>query len=182
MHIMVDLETLGLTPNAVVTQIGWAMFNMVPNDFEENGIIKSGCLYLNPAQQIARGRSVDWSTVKWWLGQSEEARNKMADCKYEDVDVALEAFGYIFMSQQMEGLWSNGPSFDQAILEDLHYNFERKTPWAYNAGRDYRTIKMLAPEVEAIKPTVAHDAEADAIAQAQTVQKVFEFIKNRTAA
>jgi exodeoxyribonuclease VIII len=176
MHLMIDLETLGLDSDCVVTQIGYVGFDpLFP------GLNSSGILRPDPNEQMfARKRSVDWSTLKWWMQQSNEARESiiqnsdgpMLDCLEKfvrDIDVLV---GW----SNIQGVWSHGLTFDVTIMQHLFKQYRLKTPWGYRVPKDTRTLFDLVPKMEWIKPTLAHDAEADAIAQALNVQRAYKIL------
>jgi len=136
-------------------------------------LLEDGCRDIDPAPAIFVALEMSRSKGQCRLKQSADARMKMTDAPYGGPRHALTTLTEIFACRNIEGVWSNGPSFDQAILENLYHQYSTEPPWKYNAGRDFRTMRMLAPNVESIKPAVAHDAEADARAQAQMVQKIY---------
>lgn len=174
MHLMIDLETLSLKPNCVVTQIGYVLFDEVG---------QHGSFHLRPnaAEQIDRGRSVSFDTFSWWLMQSEDARKSMAK---DGQDLMLDCLNNFINDIEMcagwsnvKQVWSNGLLFDVNIMEDLFFMYGIKTPWHYRAPRDVKTLCYLIPGFEMTKPTVAHDANSDAFAQAISVQRAMARIK-----
>lgn len=178
MHIMLDLETLSLNPNAVVTQIGFALFDLVPKEGQINGIIDSGCYHLDIESQMKMGRSITWSTIEWWLRQEKEAQNKLVGATRMSVRSAIDQFfmipnEYGLGWTDFEGVWANGTNFDLPIIEDLLFCYDYKTPWHYRAPRDTRTLAMLAPNAKAQANPIKHSAEHDAINQAQWMQAVY---------
>lgn len=174
MHLMIDLETLSLQPNCVVTQIGYVLF-------DEIAVHGSFLLRPDAEEQIARGRHVSFSTFSWWLKQGEEARDSMArgskhhmtDCLNTFINDVENSVGWSNIKQ----VWSNGLLFDVAIMEDIFHMYGVEIPWHYRAPRDVKTLCYLIPDFEMTKPTVAHDANADAFAQAQSVQRALQRIK-----
>lgn len=175
MHLMIDLETLSLQPNCVVTQIGYVLF-------DELTIYGSFLLRPDPEEQIKRGRHVSFSTFSWWLKQDEPARLSMAkgsemsmlDCLNLFIRDVQNACGW----ENVKQVWSNGLLFDVVIMQDLFYHYELEIPWHYRAPRDVKTLCYLIPDFEMTKPTTAHDANADAFAQAVSVQRALETIQD----
>lgn len=180
MHLMIDLETLSLAPNAVVTQIGWALFD--PHA-EAGEIGNSGSIPLNAEEQVKRGRNFSYSTFTWWMAQSDEARKLLLDhnSTVPVVDI-LTQFMSGFTWSTIEGVWANGILFDLVILENLLTEYCYKTPWHYRAPRDFKTLRALRPNVSGPKPAIAHSARHDAISQAITVQHIMHSLLNEKGA
>lgn len=181
MHLMIDVETLGTRPGSVVWQIGVVAF-----DIEMRGNLDQGIeLNLNPQEQIDLGFKVDWSTIRWWMEQSREAQAAMPKVGLP-LDVAL-AFvrDYVERWGPVEGVWGNGPDFDLTAVNMLFQAVDMKVPWAYNAGRDVRTMKEvvngLGLETVRVKPLIAHSALSDARAQALWVQEMWGILPGRSA-
>lgn len=182
MHLMIDLETLSLQNNAVVTQIGWATFDPRPAD-KKFGVLSSGAFILNADEQVKRGRHFSYSTFQWWMDQSDEARKLLIgrNSKAEMSEI-LATFVGSFKWDEIDGLWSNGLLFDIAILDDMFWQYDIKTPWHYRAPRDYKTLRALRPNSKGPKPAVAHSAEHDAISQAIEVQMIMHSLLNEAGA
>lgn len=181
MHLMIDVETLGTRPGSVVWQIGVVAF-----DIDMRGNLDQGIeLGLNPQEQIDLGFKVDWSTIRWWMEQSREAQAAMPKVGLP-LEVAL-AFvrDYVERWGPVEGVWGNGPDFDLTAMTMLFQAVDMKVPWAYNAGRDVRTMKEvvngLGLETVRVKPLIAHSALSDARAQALWVQEMWGSLPGRSA-
>lgn len=181
MHLMIDVETLGMRPGSVVWQIGVVAF-----DIDMRGNLDQGIeLNLNPQEQIDLGFKVDWSTIRWWMEQSREAQAAMPKVGLP-LEVAL-AFvrDYVERWGPVEGVWGNGPDFDLTAMTMLFQAADMKAPWAYNAGRDVRTMKEvvngLGLETVRVKPLIAHSALSDARAQALWVQEMWGSLPGRSA-
>lgn len=174
MHLMIDLETLSLEPNCVVTQIGYVLF-------DELAIHGSFLLRPDGEEQIKRGRSVSFSTFTWWLMQDEAARKSMATASKQSMFHCLSTFvqdiELNYGWDNIKQVWSNGLLFDIVIMENLFRQYDVKIPWHYRAPRDVKTLCYLIPDFVMEKPTVAHDANADAFAQAVSVQRALVRIK-----
>lgn len=175
LHISLDLETLSKANNALVTEVGLCLFDPYADGML--GGSHSWLLQMEP--QAAKGRDVSLDTIQWWLKQEDEARKKMTlpEGNRFPMEEFFSHFGHINWDD-VKGLWANDLNFDITILESLFADFGRSVPWHYRAPRSYRTICWLAdlPKDQQVKPTLAHSAESDAIAQALTVQKAFQRI------
>ena len=143
--IMVDIESLALTPDAVVTQMA---FKAVDQDGED---INADAFYLPLTPQTDTGRRIEPDTVIWWLQQDEKARARFKENLGGDSDV-LVAFvrSFIHKVQQVIDsalnyeVWARGPQFDIVVLESLFAMCGEKAPWRYDRIFDLRTIMELA--------------------------------------
>jgi hypothetical protein len=169
MHLMIDLETLSLAPNAIVTEIGAITFDIHMQDL----ILDQKSWQLDIAVQVKMKRHMDHETIIWWMKQSDAARRKMYDAQRMAVNTALEEFETTFDWPNIEGIWSHGLNFDIPILEDLIKQWGKKVPWHYRTPRDTRTLFWLAGGVKPEGHVVAHSAIDDCIAQARAVQRAF---------
>lgn len=172
-HLMIDLETLSTENNAIVTQLGWAMF-----DPSASEVAKSGVFHLNIGEQVKRGLDMSWDTVSWWFEQDEEARRNMVRKERISVDHALNNFsGAVADFQIVAGVWSHGAMFDLVVLANLYKAFDRKVPWNFRLARDTRTLFALAGKDFIVTPNPRkHLAEQDAIFQAYGVQRACRII------
>lgn len=172
MDLMIDIETLGTSHDAVVCSIGWALFG-------EKRVIESGVMHLDWGEQLENGRVVDESTLKWWLLQSDNARASIANATCPWSLCAAEA-DLTALCERSDTVWCCGANFDLPILESL---FEAApligTPWAYKQTRDYLTLRHEAERLGFIPKsnTNAHNAEADARYQAGTLIAIRKSLK-----
>lgn len=173
LQIMIDLETLALTPDAVVTQLGYALFRLGGTTVE-----KSGCYHLNVGSQINLRRKIDWETIKWWLLQEDGPRKLMANVERRPVVECLQDFNCGLPWSEIKGTWGHGLNFDIPIVCSLNASFGFKEPWHYRTPRDTRTMMALSRGVvDKVRATdVKHSAEHDAIAQALTMQDCYRAI------
>lgn len=156
-HIMHDIETLDTKPSAVVLSIGAVKFN-------EDGIGESIYLVLDPEDQVRRGRTISPSTVLWWMQQSDEARSAFLRPS-NDVRESLLEYAAFFDHPNYK-VWGNGAMFDNTIVLDLFAMYDIPRPWKYSGDRCYRTLKSIVTLDAYATPTTAHNALADAEAQA----------------
>jgi len=165
MDIMLDIETLATSPDAVVLTFGAIKFD----PFDSSKPMDQG-LYMrvNVDEQIALGRRVDEGTVDWWGTQSaevrEEALGETDRVSIEDFTKALNKFVV-----GATRIWAQGPVFDIVILENLYRQIGKPAPWQYYAIRDSRTLlKALGDDRKG--GALLHNALADAVSQAGAVQ------------
>ena len=161
--VMIDLETLGTGPKAVVLSIGAVFF-----DKEELG--NTFYAVLDTLSQETAGRVVDPKTVQWWSEQSEEAKTVLTAPQIPTGGV-LHAFVSYLRATDIR-IWGNGATFDNVILASLFEDFGVPKPWGYSADRCYRTLRNIS-NVRGQLPNregTYHNALDDAIYQAKCAQ------------
>lgn len=165
--IMLDLETLGRGPRAVVTQVAMVAFE-IGNPARW---VREVNEFLPIQPQLGLRRDIDASTLIWWMQQSDDARSRFKYNEGHDLG-ELESIGRSivrkFNSITQDGarsyeVWARGPQFDAVILESLLVDLGLEAPWKYDTVRDLRTLMKLAgvdsDEVDStgITPHVALD-------------------------
>ena len=145
--IMIDLETLAVTEDAHILEIGWC-------EFTEKEISAQGCYLLCMPQ----GRHIDYETVKWHI--KREYNFFQSNCL--SLEVALQDL-YLRI-KRADYLWSKG-HFDYPILAHALKQFHMPVPWEYWQVMDCRTLFNF----HGVKIDVAHNAQCDAVAQAEGV-------------
>lgn len=170
--IMIDIESLGTKPGCVVLSIGAC-------EFSDKGVGKQFYASINPESCTQWGLSIEPRTVLWWFDQSQDARDFITKGKHVDLDIALSELKAAF-KWKGKNVWCNGASFDFPILTAAHDAVGQSVPWEYWAGNDYRTIKNIVGrdvfDACKVAPTVAHNALADAVAQAETLIKMTKYL------
>lgn len=168
-HLMLDLETLGRGDrvHVPVLQVGGAVFSFDPSkeepiDIHEKWSVNFG---LDLATKDVVSPPICPETMKWWKGQPDDVREAVffptnyVECSGGKVVIPRDARHYaIQLMETLEGflqagptysvrvpltIWSNGVS-DFQWLTGLFNRYNMTPPWAYNAPRDYRTLRSLA--------------------------------------
>ena len=165
MDIMLDIETLATSPDAVVLTFGAIKFD----PFNPSIQMSDGIYFrIDVDEQIDLGRRVDEGTVAWWGTQSAEVREEALG---ETDRVSLEDFTKA-LNKFVVGatrIWAQGPVFDIVILENLYRQIGKPAPWQYYSIRDSRTLlKALGDDRKG--GALLHNALADAVSQAEAVQ------------
>lgn len=169
--LMIDLETLGTTPDCFILSIGAAEFNL------ETGEIGQTFHQRVDPELDQPGRRISPGTVKWWMGQSDAARK---DVVRGDIELDELLFNFRrFVGDVAPGtVWGNGSTFDISILEHA-YNYQ--PPWRFFAVSDCRTVEMLAsPAVtrrQFKRQGTHHSALDDAIYQAQYISAMIRHLR-----
>lgn len=159
MHVMLDLETLGTTPGCAIISIGACVFSM-------EGIWREFYAVVDLAKNTG---SMSPSTVKWWMGQSLEARAVFQDPDAVPINVALAAFDEFWRITGSRFLWGHGAGFDAPILEAAYVAIGQRAPFRFYDNRDTRTLYALTEIYPARKAGVHHNALDDAKAQTLAV-------------
>ena len=166
--VMLDLESLATTPDAVILTFGAVKFN--PFDLDAD-ISKALYLRVDVDEQIALGRRVDPSTIEWWGKQPEEVREEALG---ESGRVSLEEFTSQ-LNKFLVGanrIWAQGPVFDITMMENLYRQLGKPCPWNFYVIRDSRTLLKALGDENRPRRELLHNALADCVYQAQAVQRV----------
>lgn len=134
-HLMIDIETLGTRNNSPILSIAAVPFDpktgkCYSNIFYEKIDISS---YDNTPFQL------NFSTLKWWLSQSEKARTE-AFSGVKSIDKVIKEFHKYLTGMGKIYPWSHGKDFDLPILENAFSVFSLETPWKFWDTLDTRTI------------------------------------------
>lgn len=177
--VMVDLETLGTTADAVIISIGAVKFDVASDDIDDDGFYAS----ISVESNLDKGRRIDEDTLIWWMGQSAEAQTVFKEPK-EDLAAALDSLAAWFGDDDKLCIWSNGASFDIPMLEHAYRQHNWQTPWKFWNSKCFRTWKGLpaAKKVSYEKVGVAHNALSDAINQAKHAQAIYAAMMSTTKA
>ena len=168
MHLMIDIETIGVAPAATILTIAAQSFD--PFD--------TGCYprhyYARISLESQENRTIDQSTLDWWATQPaivrEEAFN---DEDRISLDQALDELGKLIWASKF--LWCQGPTFDCTILEHAYKSYGKALPWKYYMVRDSRTVFSLWPD-QPIPPT-SHHALEDCRRQIGMLQTTLKHLK-----
>lgn len=148
--IMIDLESLDLSPKSAVTQIGIIAYPLADPESEIRRIEQ----YLPVQPQMALGRTISFSTILFWMKQEDKARLRFIDNDGNDMEELLALVRSVHRKltdiiNQAGGrdsveIWSRGPQFDIVNLETLFVDCGLEAPWKYDSVRDLRTYMTLA--------------------------------------
>jgi len=177
-RMMVDVETLGKRPNAVVFQVGCTFFDptlVVPGS---NVTGQTVGWYLQIDDQLARGAKIETDTLLFWTKDNSELwKNHMTNMKTRGVTQIQ--FGEEFRKVWSElavpdcEVWANGVGFDIPKLERL---LDWKEPWKYWKVMDFRTMKRIFDHIRSVRAEVPHDALHDAMSQAQHLEEILKHV------
>ncbi|MEZ0212475.1 MAG: 3'-5' exonuclease [Xanthobacteraceae bacterium] len=168
--LMVDIETLGTAPGSVIASIDAVEFDATTGEFG-----KEFYHVIDIADAQKQGLTIDASTVKWWMQQSEEARASTFSETNESLLYALYQFLYFVESTEAERIWAHSPAFDIVLLEAAYKAIRADWPWSHRNLRDTRTVYDLAG-VTVAKLGTEHNALDDAKAQAGAVIEAYRVL------
>lgn len=170
-HVMVDLETLDTAATAAVVSIGAVYF-----DPESGELGDTFYRAVDVASVLGSGFSVSGDTLKWWLQQSDAARQVFSAKDSTTIQHALEEFtGFLQLHGKTSDvkLWGNGAAFDNVILANAYKATGGTAPWRFWNDRCYRTVKALNPAIPFTREGTYHNALDDAVSQAKHLCQIF---------
>ena len=179
-HLMVDMETMGNSPDAPIVSIGAVFFDPSTGN--------TGAEFyqvVSLESSMSFGMKPDASTIQWWLKQSSEARSAILVDEAMGLRETLELLADFIAENSANGshtvqLWGNGCSFDNVILRRAYALTD--TPFAvpFWNDRDVRTMVELGKSV-GINPRYdipfegdMHNALSDARHQVKYVSAIWQ--------
>lgn len=166
-HIMIDIETLGIKPGAVITEISLVFFDpsttiALPNVGKK--------YYLDIQEQLKHGLKINEDTLKWRIEHGYNSEAKTPFICVRDLNNIL-----CTSISTDDVLWAKAPSFDKVLLEALFNIFKLPIPWVYSQWQDVRTIQSYIDKSRIpFNSDLAHDSLYDCEYQ---IQLVYEFYK-----
>lgn len=170
--VQVDLETLGQTPGCVILSLGAVAFDPTKLGPEFYAVI-------NTEDCLKYGLFKEDSTVQWWAGQSEQAREvlKLAANKKTSMPLKMALTKYFDYLKSDVGKpsmirqHSCGAGFDLPIIAVAAHRVGLKLPTQFWNDRCHRTNKAKAPKSsEPKREGTYHNALDDAKHQARHAQ------------
>ncbi len=178
-NLMLDLETLGNDSNSVICAIAAVEFDLATG---ETG--SEFYKVIDIQSCLDAGLHVNGSTIKWWLTQSADAREEIANnLEAVVLKTALQSLATgAGIDWKWMKVWGNGSRFDLGILADAYKACHLDTPWKHWNERDVRTLVSFAPEIKKNYPlpTVAHHALNDCHYQIGYCSEIYRTLKSVT--
>ena len=167
MHTMVDIETLGTTPDSTILTIAAQAFNPFATGYYDQHF------YARIDTESQPNRTIDDGTVSWWANQPAEAQSEaFGEDNRIPLPQALDELGKLIWHSKM--IWINGVGFDTTILEHAYRENKIKHPWSYYNVRDCRTVFGLWPELP--KPPTSHHSLEDCRRQIDMLQSTLKHL------
>lgn len=141
-HLMIDIETFGVSSDAPILSIGAITFN----PFLDEPLKNNRFFYTKiELESSLRNGKFERETFEWWLKQDTEVLMDLLDpiysLPYRD---ALEYFKEFCEDLPNVNVWANGSMFDIRILEHHFNKNDIKIPWNFQNIRDCRTIEWMS--------------------------------------
>ncbi len=168
MQVMIDIETLGIKPDAVVLSVGAVKFN-------QKGLGEQCYIELNLDEEMQHnsdGRaSISAETLVWWIEHKQRFEVSMLTDEDEQPNrQKLRVF--LDFIKDCEFFWAKGTNFDFPILENCLFRYALEPTWKYYKLRDFRTLQALHKDDSFVPPNT-HNALNDAINQAREAVSIF---------
>lgn len=163
-NVMIDIETMALTPDALVLSIGALEFTLGATPLTGKDFLAVPAFM----EQIALCRRIDPGTQAWWAHKDRRAasthwRDAAPATTYSLAGALQGLAGFVTGA---DTVWAKGPQFDIVILESLYRAAGIEIPWEYGRVRDVRTMLACTEEGRKVPPSaettlLAHHPLAD---------------------
>ncbi len=191
---MLDLETIGLCDNAVITQLAAVAFSM-----DSGAIIDSFDEHIGIKNSVQKGLKIDGSSMEWWFKQPDKVYEDVfvkamsSEIKLEDIlnkftiwiKTLKEQHGIDYKSSI--NIWGNGALADNKWIRQAYKVCNIEPPWAFYEDRDVRTIAELGRRLfdyeyrkTSFEGTV-HNALDDCKHQIKYCSEIYAKLKNQKA-
>ena len=137
-HVMIDIETLGKKPGAVILTIAACAFTDIR-------VGKKFYARIVPASAFSCGLTCDPETVRFWLENAAEfcALLTDADPPAESLAQSLNDFSRWIQDVNPSCVWACGASFDFPILSAAYDAMHKTKPWQHWQERCFRTVRNI---------------------------------------
>lgn len=190
--LMLDLETLGICDDPVITQISAIAFSL-----ETGAQLDTFNERIGTRNSLVKGFKVDGSTIEWWSKQSEKVYNEVfiaaftSDIKIEDVlhrftnwiNNVKSTYGRDYKTNI--NVWGNGALADNKWIRQAYKLCGMEVPWHYTEDRDVRTLVDLGRRTfnydykNVVFEGEVHNAIDDCKHQIKYCCEVYDKIKNK---
>lgn len=175
-HLMVDIESLGTRPGAIVLAVAFVRFS------DEAQMTVN----LSLPDQEALGLEKDPDTLRWWAEQEAKHPGAWAAAT-SNAQPLVPALQYIaqwiaWAAPSDALVWCHGATFDCPLLGELYRRANVPCPWHWASVRCTRTLYDLAginPKDYAVPPP--HIALNDAIGQTRAANAALAILSRAHA-
>lgn len=173
-HAMIDVEALRLKQpwKAPLMEVGLVVFT-------DCGDIVAEISYAIEPKLLPHWAESDPDTVAWWNAPEQAEPWAILQARIRDdgvmPQVALHGLQEFMTRHNVGVVWFAGPTYDQVMLEAYYDHYEIPRPWAYNATRDFRTIRKQFPGIwDKLNDerTGRHDAISDCEFQVSVLREI----------
>lgn len=161
-HIVIDIETLGTGSRAAILEVGATVFDPLADDLPESPAVEN-IFYrqVDLQHELNLGFEVDASTIMWWIGQSEENRNRILEIHSKksglQTHTVLDNLTSFILAHRVKFIWAHGATFDPVILAEHFKRLKRDPPFNFRDVRDTRTLYAVASLEEETWKTLLHN-------------------------
>ncbi len=191
---MIDIETLGVTPNAVVRNIALAPFTFGEQEDLASIRDKTLSIWVSGEEQVDAGRMIDEDTWNWWHQQHAKAppgsaaelnASHIVSCHPDDVGMkeACEMIAAYMNDINADGfIFSRGSNFDFPILESVFASAGVEKCWnTWKVTCSKSIIKFICQdnvdvETALINNKSNHTASYDVAVEILKIKQVFDIL------
>lgn len=179
LHVMLDIETLGVDYNAPILEIGAVAFDPLGPDLPQT--VNLGDTFfamVDPGTCLPLGGEYDWNTIRWHFSQGETHRNRLVNGVRSHISTALMSLAQWIQTRKPHRVWAHGATFDPIILGYYYKKLRKELPWEFRSIRDTRTLFDEVRDIteeewkQLTYKAIPHYSVDDAWAQARAVQRV----------
>ena len=171
--LMIDIETLGTSPDSVVLSVGMVRFNPV-----SLSVAEAHCFSIDIQAQLDIGRKINGGTLIWWMDKPEKAlmlREQIAPSGTPPLDIEKALSAIHSVAKKAHRIWGNGVGFDNTIIHSLGRDFAAFDVWPYWNDRCFRTFARLFDPEAKLRPAQAdHNPLEDAKLQMRWMAAIVE--------
>lgn len=172
-----DLETLSTSKRAVILTVGIVRLTPIPN-VDRNDFYHTIAI----DEQTKLGREISADTLDWWMDQPRELWKQARENQLHPSQVARLLVDFLnegLNAADEYAVWTKGPAFDGAIVEDFLAQFHPNgdKAFSYRAHRDVRTLEMLTSK-KVPRFDGAHHALIDAYHQGRFVTSALDTLSH----
>ena len=182
-HVMIDTETLGLTPGCVVRTVSLVEFEPTTG---KTG--RKQTWVINLQDSIKAGFKVEAGTIKWWMTKSDEARKAFVATAEEETSLVSFVNEFVEWFKQYNGkvaVWGLQIDYDLPMVRcylAYYYmyimrNDDYSLPWNRKLLIDVRPfMEVYRAKYEEYK--TVHTSMDDCMQQIEAVAEVFKGNEN----
>jgi hypothetical protein len=144
-NVMIDIETLSTSPNAIILTIGAIVFE-TDETIDLKVLETDKAFYRKVSIQSCKdlNMDIDSDTEKWWNQQNDKTRYEAIDDPTNrlPIQTVLKEFSEWLKINTINNfkIWANSPSFDCVILKEAYKACKLPLPWKFWLERDIRTL------------------------------------------
>lgn len=175
-YVMQDIETLGITGNSPIVQIGYAMFDIETGEIGRKRLIDIDVSCYNPYPSIRP----DFECTLWWLSQKKESIDSVFNHSRERISFqqAMQVYREDIENFQYNILgYLSHASFDSPIIRNLCHIMNVELPFDQKKNCDIRTFQLLSEMPKPPAGHILHNALEDVEYQVKYITAMYNQLK-----